>query len=79
MNQSFLIKMLIFIILVIMGVISFLMIKLINPDFFGSSSEEKDNARTNPKEFSQKDIEDSMNKREDRIKALKEVGKKLGG
>ena len=55
----------------------FFIVKLLNPnlDFF----KEESTTKKNVEEFSDKEISDSIDKREERIKALKEVGKKLGG
>jgi hypothetical protein len=74
MDLNKIIKVLIFIIIGVIIMIIFFIIKLINPNLDYLKNESKTNNG-----FSEKEINDSMNKREERIKALKEVGKKLGG
>ena len=77
MNINFLLKILIFLVLIVISVVLFFIVKLLNPnlDFF----KEESTTKKNVEEFSDKEISDSIDKREERIKALKEVGKKLGG
>ena len=77
MNINFLLKILIFLVLIIISVVLFFMIKLLNPNF--NFSEEEATSKKKVEDFSDKQINDSIDKREERIKALKEVGKKLGG
>ena len=77
MNINFLLKILIFLVLIIISVVLFFMIKLLNPNF--NFSEEETTSKKKVEDFSDKQINDSIDKREERIKALKEVGKKLGG
>ncbi len=77
MNIDFLLKILIFLVLIIISVVLFFIVKLLNPNF--DLFKEESIPKKNVEEFSDKEISDSIEKREERIKALKEVGKKLGG
>ncbi len=77
MSVNLLLKALILLVVMVIGVVIYFMIKMINPniDYFKNENTPKNTKE----EFSEKEINDSINKREERIKALKEVGKKLGG
>lgn len=77
MNFNFLLKILIFLVLIIISVVLFFIVKLLNPDF--NFFEKESTSKKKIEDFSNKQINDSIDKREERIKALKEVGKKLGG
>jgi predicted Holliday junction resolvase-like endonuclease len=77
MNVNLLIKALIFVVVFMIGIVIYFIIKLINPNL--DSFKSKNIPKNNKEEFSEKEINDSIDKREERIKALKEVGKKLGG
>ena len=74
MNSSLniVIKLIILIIILLIGIIALFFIKII--DFDNLKKDTK-----SPSEDKMKKINDSLNQREERIKALKEVGKKLGG
>ncbi len=76
-----LIKLLILLVFVIMVIAIFFFGKITGFNFSDLNKEETKSSEST-KELSHeesKKIEDSRNQREDRIKALKEVGKKLGG
>ncbi len=78
---SILIKLLILLVFVIIVIAVFFFGKITGFNYSDLNKEEIKNNES-PKELSHdesKKIEDSRNQREDRIKALKEVGKKLGG
>lgn len=83
MNSSLntLIKLIIFIIILLIGLVTLFFVKIIDFDNLKKDepieSIQKDTE--NPSEDRIKKINDSLNQREERIKALKEVGKKLGG
>ena len=84
MNSSLnmLIKLLIFIIILLIGFVALFFAKVV--DFDNLKKEEpqenvKKSVSEDPSEDKIKKINDSLNQREERIKALKEVGKKLGG
>ena len=83
MNSSLstIIKLIILIIILLIGLIALFFIKIIDFD----NLKKDDNIENikkdtkSPAEDKIKKINDSLNQREERINALKEVGKKLGG
>jgi hypothetical protein len=83
MNSSLntLIKLIILIIILLIGLVALFFVKIIDFDNLKKDehieSIQKD--AENPSEDRIKKINDSLNQREERIKALKEVGKQLGG
>jgi anionic cell wall polymer biosynthesis LytR-Cps2A-Psr (LCP) family protein len=78
-----LIKLLILLVVVLISVTILIFSKVLNFNLEGiiktqsTQSQERNNKEPSTDEI--KKINDSINQREDRIKALKEVGKKLGG
>ncbi len=82
--MNFVIKLLIIIIILLLLLVGLFFAKAVNLDFEGIKNDEPiQNIRKAPEEDISEDkakkINDSVNQREERIKALKEVGKKLGG
>ena len=83
MNSSLniVIKLIILIIILLIGIIVLFFIKIIDFDNL-KKDDHVENIKKDtksPSEDKMKKINDSLNQREERIKALKEVGKKLGG
>ncbi len=83
MNSSLntLIKLIILIIILLIGLVALFFVKIIDFDNL-KKDEHIENIQKdteNPSEDRIKKINDSLNQREERIKALKEVGKQLGG
>lgn len=79
-----LIKLLVLLIFVIIIIAGLFFAKVTNFSFTDLNKDEPSQTQNNKssKELSNdeiKKIEDSINQREDRIKALKDIGKKLGG
>ncbi len=81
--MNFVIKLLIIIIILLLLLVGLFFAKAVNLDFEGKNDEPIQNTRKlsedDVSEDKAKKINDSINQREERIKALKEVGKKLGG
>lgn len=82
--MNFIIKLLIFIIILLLLLVGLFFVKAVNFDFEGMKNDEpiqhtRKSVEEDVSEDKAKKINDSVNQREERIKALKEVGKKLGG
>ena len=82
--MNFVIKLLILIIILLLLLVGLFFAKAVNLDFEGLKNDEpiQNTRKAHEEDISEdkaKKINDSINQREDRIKALKEVGKKLGG
>lgn len=84
MNSQFslLIKLLIVLVIVLIAVVVLFVAKATNFSFKDKNDEPIQSSKKSTKELSDEEIKkinDSMEQRENRIKSLKEVGKKLGG
>lgn len=79
---NILVKLIIVLVIVIIIIFGLVFAKVMNFDFNSFSKDEQTQEIKQNKEVTEdrvKKINDSINQREERIKALKEVGKKLGG
>lgn len=81
MNTYFniLIKLMIFLIILLLTIFGLYFVNLPDSELNNFFKEEPTNVKKETPKPSIDKINDSINQREDRIKALKEIGKKLGG
>lgn len=78
---NLLIKLLIFLVLLVLIMMTLFFAKFIDFDIFKKDEIVNNPSKTQPELSKErvKKINDSLEQRDDRIKALKEIGKKLGG